>query len=75
MMMVMLMATTISIQSCRSGLSGRFKLYYTLDFPPENWAHKTGFITADMPRLQCFLVAVARVVLSRCKCKESEGSG
>ncbi|CAE7330965.1 CYB5R1, partial [Symbiodinium necroappetens] len=26
---------------------GRFKLYYTLDFPPENWAHKTGFITAD----------------------------
>ncbi|CAE7620631.1 CYB5R1 [Symbiodinium sp. CCMP2456] len=27
---------------------GRFKLYYTLDFPPENWAHKTGFITADI---------------------------
>lgn len=27
---------------------GRFKLYYTLDFPPANWQQKTGFITADM---------------------------
>eukprot|EP00913_Durusdinium_trenchii_P012962 g12171.t1 len=27
---------------------GRFKLYYTLDFPPADWQHKTGFITADM---------------------------
>jgi len=30
----------------RSG--GRFKLHYTLDFPPANWAHKRGFITQDM---------------------------
>lgn len=27
---------------------GRFKLHYTLDFPPAGWKHKTGFITADM---------------------------
>jgi cytochrome-b5 reductase len=28
--------------------NGRFKLHYTLDFPPENWTHKRGFITQDM---------------------------
>jgi len=28
--------------------NGRFSLHYTLDFPPEKWAHKQGFITADM---------------------------
>jgi len=27
---------------------GRFKLTYTLDFPPSDWKHKTGFITEDM---------------------------
>lgn len=27
---------------------GRFKLYYTLDFPPNGWTGKTGFITKDM---------------------------
>jgi len=27
---------------------GRFKLYYTLDFPPAGWKHKTGFITQEM---------------------------
>lgn len=27
---------------------GRFKLHYTLDFPPTAWKHKTGFITAEM---------------------------
>jgi cytochrome-b5 reductase len=27
---------------------GRFKLYYTLDFPPANWQGKTGFITEQM---------------------------
>jgi cytochrome-b5 reductase len=27
---------------------GRFKLTYTLDFPPEGWKHKQGFITQDM---------------------------
>mmetsp|Transcript_49622 Transcript_49622/g.105616 ORF Transcript_49622/g.105616 Transcript_49622/m.105616 type:complete len:319 (-) Transcript_49622:83-1039(-) len=26
----------------------RFKLTYTLDIPPSNWAHKKGFITAEM---------------------------
>lgn len=29
---------------------GRFQVHYTLDFPPTNWAHKKGFITADMIR-------------------------
>lgn len=27
---------------------GRFKVTYTLDFPPASWQHKTGFITQDM---------------------------
>lgn len=27
---------------------GRFKVHYTLDFPPEGWAHEVGFITTDM---------------------------
>jgi len=27
---------------------GRFKVYYTVDFPPPNWNGKTGFITQDM---------------------------
>ncbi|CAL1142078.1 unnamed protein product [Cladocopium goreaui] len=27
---------------------GRFKLHYTLDFPPSNWNQKKGFITAEM---------------------------
>lgn len=26
----------------------RFRMTYTLDFPPAGWKHKTGFITADM---------------------------
>uniref|UniRef100_A0A6V0DMW4 NADH-cytochrome b5 reductase n=1 Tax=Zooxanthella nutricula TaxID=1333877 RepID=A0A6V0DMW4_9DINO len=28
--------------------NGRFKLTYTLDFPPANWKHKKGFITTEM---------------------------
>jgi len=28
--------------------AGRIKIHYTLDFPPEGWNHKKGFITADM---------------------------
>jgi cytochrome-b5 reductase len=28
--------------------NGRFKVHYTLDFPPEGWTHKKGFITEDM---------------------------
>merc|ERR1740138_1014438 len=27
---------------------GRFKVHYTLDFPPEGWTQKKGFITAEM---------------------------
>jgi cytochrome-b5 reductase len=33
--------------------NGRFKVHYTLDFPPEGWSHKTGFITAEMIK-ECF---------------------
>jgi len=32
---------------------GRFKLTFTLDFPPEGWQHKKGFITQDMIK-ECF---------------------
>jgi cytochrome-b5 reductase len=28
--------------------NGRFKVHYTLDFPPDGWEHKKGFITEDM---------------------------
>jgi NAD(P)H-flavin reductase len=28
--------------------NGRFKVHYTLDFPPDGWTYKTGFITQDM---------------------------
>ena len=28
--------------------NGRFKVYYTLDFPPEGWKGMTGFISQDM---------------------------
>ncbi|KAL4446898.1 hypothetical protein ABPG74_014870 [Tetrahymena malaccensis] len=31
----------------------RFKLFYTLDTPPEGWKHFGGFVTADMLK-QCF---------------------
>jgi len=27
---------------------GRFRMHYTLDRPPENWKHSTGFITKEM---------------------------
>ena len=27
---------------------GRFKVHYTLDYPPSGWAGKTGFITQDL---------------------------
>jgi len=29
---------------------GRFRVTYTLDFPPANWKHKQGFVTTDMIR-------------------------
>jgi len=31
-----------------SASNGRFKVNYTLDFPPENWSGKRGFITTEM---------------------------
>merc|ERR1712129_377563 len=30
---------------------GRFKVQYTLNFPPAKWVHKTGFITREMIQL------------------------
>lgn len=36
------------IEEMESRSSGRFKAHYTLDFPPENWKGKNGFITTDM---------------------------
>lgn len=29
---------------------GRFKLWFTLDHPPEGWAYSKGFVSADMIR-------------------------
>ena len=34
--------------AARVPMPGRFKLHYTLDFPPANWNQKKGFITAEM---------------------------
>lgn len=28
--------------------NGRFQVFYTLDFPPAKWQHKTGFVTQQM---------------------------
>jgi len=36
------------LEEAARGSNGRFKLHYTLDFPPEGWQHKTGFITQEM---------------------------
>jgi len=36
------------IEQMQSTSNGRFQVHYTLDFPPENWTQKRGFITADM---------------------------
>jgi len=46
---------TVDDVLCREMLSdlaeqsnGRFKVYFTLDFPPDYWQGKTGFISQDM---------------------------
>lgn len=36
------------LDDCVARSNGRFKLTYTLDFPPANWAGKKGFITQEM---------------------------
>jgi len=36
------------LEDAEKRAKGRFKLTYTLDFPPPGWQHKTGFITQDM---------------------------
>jgi len=36
------------IEEAEQKSNGRFKVHYTLDFPPSNWKHKVGFITAEM---------------------------
>merc|ERR1712091_3904 len=30
--------------------NGRFKIHYTLDFPPTDWKHRVGFIAPEMIR-------------------------
>mmetsp|Transcript_14866 Transcript_14866/g.25718 ORF Transcript_14866/g.25718 Transcript_14866/m.25718 type:complete len:318 (-) Transcript_14866:201-1154(-) len=44
---------------------GRFKLYYTLDFPPANWQHKKGFITTDMIK-ECLPPPAADTIMLMC---------
>jgi len=36
------------LEELARGSGGRFKLHFTLDFPPAGWKHKAGFITQDM---------------------------
>jgi len=36
------------LESAAASSGGRFKVYYTLDFPPEGWKGHKGFITTDM---------------------------
>eukprot|EP00927_Polykrikos_kofoidii_P064929 TRINITY_DN60736_c0_g1_i1.p1 TRINITY_DN60736_c0_g1~~TRINITY_DN60736_c0_g1_i1.p1 ORF type:complete len:323 (+),score=59.37 TRINITY_DN60736_c0_g1_i1:115-1083(+) len=36
------------LDSVAAQSGGRFKIYYTLDFPPTGWKHKQGFITQEM---------------------------
>lgn len=36
------------LEELSSRSKGRFKVHFTLDFPPEGWTGKKGFITADM---------------------------
>jgi len=38
------------LESAAAASGGRVQLHYTLDFPPPNWEHETGFISADMIR-------------------------
>lgn len=44
---------------------GRFKLFYTLDFPPPNWKGKTGFITAEMIK-ECLPPPSAETLMLMC---------
>jgi len=44
---------------------GRFQVHYTLDFPPPNWAHKKGFITADMIR-ECMPPPEEKPIICMC---------
>lgn len=45
--------------------NGRFKLTYTLDFPPEKWTQKTGFITQDMIK-ECLPAPGADTIVLMC---------
>ncbi|KAL7516059.1 hypothetical protein ACHAWX_001121 [Stephanocyclus meneghinianus] len=36
------------LEECVEKYPSRFKLHYTLDRPPVNWKHSTGFITKEM---------------------------
>jgi len=36
------------LEAAAASSKGRFKVHYTLDFPPAGWKGHTGFITADM---------------------------
>ncbi|XP_022364429.1 NADH-cytochrome b5 reductase 1 isoform X1 [Enhydra lutris kenyoni] len=36
------------LEELQARYSNRFKLWFTLDHPPEGWAYSKGFVTADM---------------------------
>lgn len=45
--------------------TGRFKLHFTVDFPPENWQHHQGFISADMIK-QCLPAPELNPIILMC---------
>jgi cytochrome-b5 reductase len=53
------------IDELESTSKGRFKVYYTLDFPPQGWQHKRGFITADMIK-ECLPAPEVEPIIAMC---------
>jgi len=53
------------IDEMASASNGRFRAYYTLDFPPENWTGKKGFITTGMMK-ECLPPADIEPIILMC---------
>lgn len=53
------------LEEMDSSSNGRFKVHYTLDFPPAAWAHRVGFVTKEMIR-ECLPAASASTLILVC---------
>jgi len=53
------------LQELEASSKGRFKVHYTLDFPPAGWTGKTGFITQDMIK-ECLPPVSANPLMLMC---------